>query len=271
MTDAKSEATESKSSPRLSLVLAAALIVGLTAGSLSTFAAMTMANREGVSGVSAPIAATKPQQTVRINGHEITADAGSRIIVEGSEDLTQPTASRTLTQAGESKGVGVTTTEKGIANTSGELPVVALNGSSSSGGRFAWHFEGLQGSNSYLLYIFAAVFGVLGAALLYFGLRGLAFSMFALSAAFGIGGFLVETYPAVLLVVVLVGLAAGGYFLYDQWRKSQQATALKAVVAGVEHSPAEAQAAVKPKIAEAAGAAATTVKNTITAVKAKLG
>jgi len=264
MTDEQSKPGESKSRHQTAWIIAAAcammacVVMGFVMGSTSR--------------LPAPAEAITPaKQTVRINGHEITADPGSRIIVEGSEDVTQPVASRTLTQAGESKGVGVTTTERGVANTSGELPVVTLNGSSSSGGSFAWHFEAAKKSNSYLLYIFAAIFAVLGAVLLYFGLRGLAFTLFALSAAFGIGGFMVETYPAVLLVVVVVGLGAGGYFLYHEWRKSRESRALRAVVAGVEHSPKEAREAVKPHIAEAAGNAAAAVKHTITSVKASIG
>jgi hypothetical protein len=262
--------TDEQSKPGVSklclLVLMVGLLVALMVCVLMTFVVTHPAPQPHRETASQPT-----QQTVRINGHEITADPGSRIIVEGSEDVTQPVASRTLTQAGESKGVGVTTTERGVANTSGVLPTVNLNGSASSGGSFAWHFEAAKKSNSYLLYIFAAIFAVLGAVLLYFGLRGLAFTLFALSAAFGIGGFMVETYPAVLLVVVVVGLGAGGYFLYHEWRKSRESRALRAVVAGVEHSPKEAREAVKPHIAEAAGNAAAAVKHTITSVKASIG
>jgi len=250
-----------------SLLTMLVLAIGFWMGSTQ---ARSRPTTEGVSTSSATSAA-KPQQTVRINGHEITADAGSRIIVEGSEDVTAPTGARTLTQANESKGIGVATTEKGgAAAYMGDLPSVTLGDSISNGGSFSWQFASAKKTNSYLLYIFCGITGVLGAVLLYFGMRGLAFSMFALSAAFGIGGFLVETYPAVMLVVVLVGLAAGGYLIYDQWRKAQKETSLKATIKGVEAAPKEVQAVVKPLIAEAAGTAAASVKKTISDIKAKL-
>ena len=210
------------------------------------------------------------QQTVRINGHEIIADARSEITIEGESEVFNPINTKELARSGNTKGLGVTTTEKGIANTGGELPVIDLDGASASGGWFSWQFEGLRATNTYLLYIFSGICGVVGAVLLYFGLRGLAFSLFALSAAFGIGGFLMETYPLALAVIVLVAAAAGGYFLWSQWKQKRKSDALKVVAGGIEKSPLEVQKVVKANIEEEAGSALKAVKSTIMEVKAEI-
>ena len=91
-------------------------------------------------------------------------------------------------------------------------------------------------------------------------------------------GVLFEMYPWVVLIALAAVLGIGVWWFLDakgllkaKTAVAAQATALSAVVRGVESAAPEAQAAVKAEIAKAAGVEKATVKATITQVKTEAG
>jgi len=151
------------------------------------------------------------------------------------------------------------------------------------GGKFTGGgYEGIQGvarSGTGVMFIIGSL-AVLG---------GIVLAIWAgkvwlgLGIAAGGGGligtaFLLDAYPWLPLVVLLVLVGLGvWYFLDARFATKAKAalaatsTALQAVVRGVEGAPPEAQTAVKTEIAKAAASDAAKVKATISAAKTKAG
>ncbi len=86
-------------------------------------------------------------------------------------------------------------------------------------------------------------------------------------------GVLIQSYPWMFLIPVGLFVAAVIAFVFYARKHGGVVAALRAIITGVEAAPADAQAAVKPAIADAATTASTaaTVKSVVTDVKTGLG
>lgn len=122
------------------------------------------------------------------------------------------------------------------------------------------------------LMIFGAIMIAGGCVLIYFGATGFGFA--AIIAGFSLiaCSVLIEKYPFVILGIVLIGVAAGIYFLYNYFKanklsqvKDNTLMVIAKIAAEIEKLPAEVQAQIKTNLQKDDNSA--TIKEVVTEAK----
>lgn len=186
--------------------------------------------------------------------------------VTTTDPATGATVTREREAIGTATGAGARASgDKIDQDVSSTAPKLTVPGATASAGGFDSDTAATSDSARWIVLGLGVLCLFAGGAGIYFGVRALAIVGGAVGALLIVAGI----YPALLLWLLLAGIAVGGaYAVWAGLLGAKAQSALAAVVAGVETAPADVAAAVKAEIAKQATAAD---KAVITTTKAKEG